>query len=259
MNETLHSEVTDGICTLTIDNQEKRNALSPPILSAIIEQLDVLEDRDDVQVLIFTGAGEKSFSSGYDISELDPDDYYDETRIIYNQVINKIYKHPYPTIAMINGHVFGGAMALISACDLRVAVEDALFAIPPAKLGLIYGDQGINYVMNHLGPANTKELLFTGEPIDAQRANEDGLLNHAEERENLEEKTYKIAEQIASNAPLSLEGMKLIVRALLEKRTLTDIEKEWFDKMRAEAAQSRDHREGLDAFDDNREPDFEGK
>lgn len=258
MSGTVHSQISEGVCTLRIDNQEKRNALSPSILDDIATEISSLEERDDVRALVLTGTGEKAFSSGYDISEFE-EGGREDGRELFNQMITSIYEYKYPTIAMINGHVFGGAMELIAVCDIRVAVDDALFGIPPAKLGLIYGDRGINQVMNHIGPANTKEMLFTGEPIDAGRAAEIGLLNHAVGRDELERKTYEIAEQIGTNAPLSLKGMKRVIRALLEKRSLSDAEKEWVEEMRAEAMESEDHEEGVEAFSENREPEFVGR
>lgn len=258
MSGTVHSQISDGVCTLRIDNQEKRNALSPSILADIASEISSLDGGDDVRALVITGTGEKAFSSGYDISEFE-DGGREDGRELFNQMITALYEYEYPTIAMINGHVFGGAIELIAVCDIRIGVEDALFGIPPAKLGVIYGDRGINQVMNHIGPANTKEMLFTGEPIDAERAADIDLLNHAVERDALKDRTYEIAEQIGGNAPLSLKGMKRVIRALLEKRSLNKAEKEWLEEMRAEAMESEDHKEGVEAFAENREPEFVGR
>lgn len=258
MSETVHASVDDGICTLRIENSGKRNALSPTVLEDLIAEIEAVEGRDDVRVLVLTGTGEQAFSAGYDISALD-----DESRagnaVGFAAGVEAVFEFEYPTIAMINGDTFGGAVELAAVCDLRIAVEGARFAITPAKLGLIYGDRGINHVMHHVGPANTKELLFTGEPIDAERARSIGFLNDVVERPALEERTYGIAETIAGNAPKSLVGMKRIVRALEEKRTLSEAEKEWVDRLRAEAARSDDHAEGLEAFAEGRKPEFEGR
>lgn len=258
MSGTVHSQIDGGVCTLKIENREKRNALSPEILERVAEEVSALQNRGDVRALVITGAGEKAFSSGYDISEFE-EGGREDGRELFKEMVEALYDYKYPTVAMINGHVFGGAIEMIAVCDIRIGVDDALFGIPPAKLGVIYGDRGINQVMNHIGPAHTKELLFTGEPITSERAAEIGLLNHAVERDSLETRTYEIAEQIGGNAPISLKGMKRVIRALLEKRSLSDAEKEWVEDMRARAMESDDHEEGVQAFAENREPEFTGQ
>lgn len=255
MSGTLHSEVSGNVCTLRIDNQEKRNAISPSIISDIITEIESIEGNDDIRVLVLTGTGTKAFSSGYDISAFDDDDA-DESS--FGRMIEKIRGFDYPTIAKINGDVFGGAMELIATCDIRIGVNDARFGIPPAKLGIIYSDRGISAVMKEIGPAYTKEMLFTGDPIDADFATRIGLLNHAVDRDALEDRTDEMAKQIATNAPLSLKGMKRIIRGLEDKQKLTEFEKGWVDEMSKEASESRDHQEGVEAFQENRTPEFEG-
>lgn len=263
MSGTVHLEERSGVATITIDNRQKRNALGPPLLQQIVETLQSLEERNDVRAVVFTGSGEDAFSAGYDISYYSddpPTDHERETEEgdLFERMVDLVKYHDYPTIAMINGGVFGGAMHLVAACDLRIAVSDAEFGITPAKLGLVYSDAAIHEVMIHVGPANAKELLLTGEFVDAERAYEMGFLNRVVEREELNETTYEMAETIASNAPLSLVGMKKIVRALLDHDTLTETEREWVERTMAEAEESRDHAEGVEAFMENREPEFEG-
>jgi methylmalonyl-CoA decarboxylase len=263
MSGTVHLEERDGVATITIDNQQKRNALGPPLLEQIVETLQSLEEREDVRAVVFTGAGEKAFSAGYDISYYSddpPTDHERETEEgdLFERMIDLVKYHDYPTIAMINGGVFGGAMHLVAACDLRIAVSDAEFGITPAKLGLVYSDAAIQEVMIHVGPANAKEFLFTGEFVGAERAYDMGFLNRVVERGELEETAYGMAETIAENAPLSLVGMKSIVRALLDHGSLTDAEQEWVEEIMTEAEESRDHAEGVEAFMEGRDPEFEG-
>lgn len=261
----LHTDVEDRVATLTIDNTDKRNALGPPLLAKITNAVDEFEERDDVRCLVITGAGEKAFSSGFDISyhqrnyeggEEGPEVEGEEGS--FEEMVDRIKYFDYPVIARINGGTFGGSMHLIAACDFRISVEDAYFGITPAKLGMIYGGEAIGEIMAHIGPADVKELLFTADFIDADRAYDMGLLNDVVPREELDERTYGMAESIADNAPLSLTGMKKIVRALMDKDSLTDAETIWSEKLEQEAEDSRDHREGVEAFMENRDPEFEG-
>jgi len=264
MTGTVQLEERDGIATVTFDNREKRNALGPPLIAKLIDTLEELEERDGVRCVVLTGTGEKAFSAGFDISyhqrnygdgpEVEDEDEEGD----FSEMVDLVKHFDYPTIAMINGGTYGGAMHLISACDLRVAVEDAQFGITPAALGLVYDGEAIGEVMSHVGPADVKELLFTADFVDADRAYEMGLLNYVVERDELEEKTYDMAESIASNAPMSLVGMKQIVRALVDHSGLTEAEQEWARQLREEAKASRDHQEGVEAFMEDREPQFEG-
>jgi methylmalonyl-CoA decarboxylase len=159
---------------------------------------------------------------------------------------------------MINGGTFGGSMHLIAACDLRVAVDEAQFGITPARLGLVYRGKAIYEIMSHIGPGNIKEFLFTADFIDAERAYDMGLLNDVVPRDQLEDRTYELAETIAGNAPISLVSMKEIIRALLDHGWLTEAEQKWVAALREESEESRDHTEGVEAFQENREPEFKG-
>ena len=261
MSGEVHLEIESGVATLTIDNQEKRNALGPPLIADIVRTLDDLEERDDVRCIVLTGAGEKAFSSGFDISfhERNLEDEPDVEEATIGDIVDRIKGYEYPVIAMLNGSTFGGSMYLIASCDIRIAVDEAQFGITPAKLGMVYGGDAIGEIMAHTGPAGVKEMLFTAEFVDAERAYDMGLLNDVVPREELEPRTYGMAETIASNAPLSLSGMKRIVRAIQEKTALSDAERELSKRIEAEAKESRDHEEGVKAFMENRTPEFEGR
>jgi methylmalonyl-CoA decarboxylase len=231
------------------------------MIARAMDALEEIEQEDGIRALVLTGTGEEAFSAGFDIdyySEDPPDEGEDVEELSLSDFVDQVRHFDFPTIAMINGGTYGGAMHLIAACDLRVAVNDATFGITPAKLGLIYNATAIYEVMIHVGPANVKEMLFTADFIDAERAYDMGFLNHVVERDELEERTYEIAESIAGNAPVSLVGMKDIVRALIEQGAPTEAERQWAQKLRQEAVESRDHKEGVEAFSEGREPEFEG-
>lgn len=255
MDHSVEVYEDDAVATVVFRNEGKRNALNPPILHQITEAFRELADHDDIRCVILTGAGDKAFSSGrdltYDSDGTDAEGSFAET-------CTTIREFDFPTIAMINGATYGGAMYLIAVCDLRIAVRKAKFAITPAKLGSVYPGRAINGIMGLIGPANVKQLLFTAESVDAERAYDMGLLNETVPREELESTTQQMAETIANNAPLSLQYMKDIVHAAMAQRNFSAAEREWATRLRNEAIESEDHAEGVRAFRENRSPDFDG-
>lgn len=258
MTGDITTEVDGSICTVTISNPDKKNAMSRAMLAELNDELADLSEREGLYALVFTGAGKDAFSSGLDISEFSEENPKEgEDRV--KEMLRLVEEFPYPTIAMINGDAVGAGFELATACDLRVATAGARLGITPAKIGIVISDRAIRQLLAAVGPADAKELLFTGKLIDATRAEEMGLLNDVVEQPELDERTYELAEQIASNAPLSLKGMKSIIRTVLDKRKLTPTEKRWADELQEEAFESRDHAEGRAAFAENRPPEFEGR
>lgn len=258
MSGTIRKEVTDGICTLTLENQGKRNAVSYPMMFELIEEFEALSGDGADDVVVLTGAGTEAFSAGFDLTQERGDHEGDENP--WPRMADAIAEYEYPTIAMINGATYGGAMEIVAACDLRLATRGARFGITPAKLGIVYSGRAIHRVMKAVGPAKTKELLFTGEPITAENAYDAGLLNYVlDSDDELADRTYEMAETIASNAPLSITYMKRILNALEAKGELTDAERDWAGRLRASAFESDDYAEGVEAFSENREPEFEGR
>ncbi|MFB6169728.1 MAG: enoyl-CoA hydratase-related protein [Haloarculaceae archaeon] len=258
MSGRIHSETDGRVCTITIENEGKRNAVNYPMVEDMIDIFADLEARDTATVAVLRGAGEKAFSAGFDLT-VDRSDRTEEQKELWTEMTDAIEGYTYPTIAMINGDTYGGAMEIIACCDIRIGVESARFAITPAKLGLIYKGVAINRVMKEIGPAKTREMLFTAEPFEADHAAAVGLLNYAVPRDDLEDRAYGMAETIAGNAPLSLKYMKEITDAILEKRRLSDAENEWVSRLRDEAFASEDHQEGVAAFSEGRPPEFEGR
>lgn len=256
MSGTIDVDKEGKVCTITLKNEGKRNAISYPMMAEVIETMESLEEADDDYVVVFRGAGEHAFSAGFDLSQ----DRDEEKQSRWPRMNDLVDGYEYPTIAMLNGDTYGGAIELAASCDIRLGRLDSTFGITPAKIGIVYGPRAIQRVMNLIGPAKTKELLFTANSIDAEHAEEIGFLNYLlEDDEELESRTDSMAETIAGNAPLSLKGMNAIIDAILEKRAMTDAEVEWGQQIRKEAFESRDHEEGVEAFNEGREPEFEGR
>jgi methylmalonyl-CoA decarboxylase len=258
MDGSIRSETDGGVCTVTIAKEGKRNAMDFGMADELLATVRALEERDQPPVIVLRGAGDRAFCAGFDL-DVDRTEVPADRRRRWPEMTAAIEGYPFPVVGMINGDTYGGGVEIAAACDLRIGVEGARFAVTPAKIGLVYGGRAINRIMRLVGPAKTKELLFTAEPIDAAHAAEIGLLNHAVPREELAERTYGTAERIAGNAPRSLRGMKRIVDAIIEKGRLSEAETEWVQRLRSEALHSEDHAEGVAAFRDGRQPEFRGE
>lgn len=257
MTHSVETEITDGVAVVTFRNPGKRNALHPPMYDDLIEVIEDIEKVDDIRCLVFTGGGDEAFSSGRDLTySFEGERAGEETSL--GEFTDAIKEFPFPTIAMINGGTYGGAMHVISVCDLRIAVEDARFGITPAKLGLVYPAPAIYDIAQLIGPANTKEMLFTADAFSVSRVYEMGLVHRVVEPDALEDETMDVATQIASNAPLSLKYMKRILNEMKDKDQFTEIEREWAHRFREISEESDDHTEGVEAFRENRDPDFTG-
>jgi methylmalonyl-CoA decarboxylase len=258
MSGTVRADVDGNVCTVTLENEGKRNALDYGMLDGIVDTMTDLEARDDRVIVVIRGAGEQAFSAGFDLS-LDRSDQTEAEKAAWPRMLAAVESYDYPVIGMINGDCYGGAVGLAAACDLRIGVTEARFGVTPARIGLVYGGEAINRLMRLVGPAKTKEMLFTAEAIPADHAAEIGLLNYAVPRDDLETRTYDMAETIASNAPFSLRKMKEVVNTITAKTELTETEQQWVQRLRDEAFASEDHAEGRAAFAEGREPEFTGE
>ena len=258
MAGSIETEIEDGVCTITIRNPEKRNAIGYSMIRELSDVLEELTEDDDYYVLVLTGAGSEAFSAGFDLTQ-DRTNRTDEQKELWPEMISKLETYEYPTIAMINGDTYGGAVELAANCDLRIATENARFGITPAKLGLVYRGAAIRKVVEIAGMPTVKELLFTADPISAIRANDEGMINQVTAEDELERTTYDIASSIAENAPLSLIHMKEITHSIEQKGAMTEGEQKWVAEVRDRMFRSDDHREGVEAFSEGRTPEFTGE
>jgi enoyl-CoA hydratase/carnithine racemase len=259
----LVTEEKDSTCTITLNRPEKRNLLTPNMLLEIESQLKRLKTNREIRCVVIRGSGDKAFSSGYDISAIGKikDDMMRDYRGDHPLIIasRAIETFPYPVIAMINGHAFGGGLELAMTCDIRISVDDALFAMPPAKLGVIYTYTGIRKFLNIIGLGYTKELFLTGRNTDAKRAEKIGLVNYIVSRPELEEFTYKLASEICENAPLSMSTMKTMINAWQRNQPTSGYDEELIKEMILKVQESEDYKEGQRAFTEKRRPKFQGR
>lgn len=259
VNELL-TEEKGAICTLTLNRPEKRNLITPRMLEHIDSELQRLKEEDKVRCVVIKGAGDKAFSSGYDIGAIGKNDMiaHHEGDHPLGRALKTIENFPYPVIAMMNGHAFGAGLEVAVTCDIRITVNDCLFGMPPAKLGVVYSYSGMKKFIDLIGPGYTKELFLIGNPISSERATEIGLVNFIVDREQLEASTYAIASEIAENAPLSLRALKKIANTLSSKQLSPDDEK-LIREMTLDVQNSEDYKEGQKAFSEKRKPAFKGK
>src|SRR3712207_2458626 len=198
-------EREDGVSVLTIDRQEKLNALDPQVTEEIGQALLELE-AEGPRAIIVTGAGERSFVAGADISAMSAMDPMEAKRFseIAHAAMALLDRSPVPTIAAVNGYALGGGCEVAIACDIRVAAENATFGFPEVSLGILPGMGGTQRLPRLVGPALAKELILTARRIGAQEAREIGLVNRVVPQGAALEVAREMAAEIAANAPLAV-------------------------------------------------------
>ena len=259
--ERLTGRKDGAIGWMTFNNPLRRNAVSVDMWQAIPEVLAAFEADPDIRVIVFTGAGDKAFVSGADISQFAEQRADREANEIYsthsanaNRAMVRLTK---PSIAMIRGYCIGGGMAVALTCDMRICSEDARFGIPAARLGLGYGFDGIKTLADLVGPSYAKEILFTARQFDAHEALRIGLVNKVTPAGDLGAAVRDYAAMIGQNAPLTVRAAKMAVREAMkdpDRRQLDEV-----GKAVDACFQSDDYAEGRKAFMEKRSPVFQGK
>lgn len=243
------------------NNPERRNAMSLEMWEATTRLMSDYAKDDSIRVVVLSGAGDKAFVAGADISKFGDERSSEEGVKKYNDAVEAAYasvhEFPKPTIAMIRGFCVGGGMGIASCCDLRIASEDARFAVPAAKLGLGYGYPGVKRLMDIVGPSFTKEIFYTARLFDVMEAVEMGLVNRVVENSELEFYVKDYAATIAANAPLTVDSIKFIVGEACKDESQRDM-KHCDDVVQA-CFKSEDYKEGRAAFMEKRKPVFKGR
>lgn len=259
--DRLKAHKEGSIGWVTFNNPERRNAVSLDMWQGLPVALAQLEADPEVRVIVLRGAGEKAFVSGADISQFESErnsheanKRYSESAAAATRALEQLGK---PAIAMIRGFCMGGGMVIALSCDLRIASDDSKFGIPAARLGLGYGYEGVQRLVEVVGPTLTSEILFTARQFPASEALAMGLVNRVTSVEQLETTVREYAEMISANAPLTLRAAKLAI-----KQTLQDPARRKLDDVRAAVAacfDSEDYAEGRRAFAEKRKPRFAGR
>jgi enoyl-CoA hydratase/carnithine racemase len=252
----------EAVARLTIDNPERRNALDHEILDAIAEALPRLDRGIETRCVLITGAP-PVFSAGYDIAAIPEETFERDAEALvahpFHDAIEAIAKHPWPTVAAINGHCLGGGLELAITCDLRICASGAKLGMPPAKLGLIYGHTGLRRFLDAIGLARTKEMFLVGRNYEATRAERLGLVNEVVDADRLEAESVELTAEIAANAPLSVRGNKQAIGLLNACPELSDQQEAGLIALRESSFASQDLREGIRAFGEKRPPEWTGR
>jgi enoyl-CoA hydratase/carnithine racemase len=255
----IRTETEGGIRWLIGDNPARLNAYTTLMWEALPGLIAEAVADPAVRVVVLTGAGEKAFSAGADISEFEQARSGDEAKRydrLNNEAFGALMTCSKPVIAMINGLAFGGGCELAICCDLQIAADHAVFSIPAAKLGIGYNPRWIKPLLAAVSPAKAKEMLLTGRRYDAQAALSMGLVGQVVSRADLRAATVALASEIAANAPLSLRAAKLSVDGLAHPDGAVDMAA--LDAAVDACFASADYVEGRRAFMDKRKAKFVG-
>lgn len=260
MTDKVLTERSGDIARIIFNQPEKRNAVSLEMWEAVEAAATRFADDDSVRILILSGAGGKAFVSGADVSKFETERSSPEAVAHYNATTKRVYDlieaFPKPTIAQIDGFCIGGGVALSLCCDLRICGKGSQFAVPAAKLGLGYGFEGINRLVNVVGPAFAKEIFFTARRFSAEEARVMGLVNRVVPDDEVGKVALETAEMIAANAPMTVNSVKYIVGQTVTDESRRDLDgcasrvKACFD--------SADYIEGRSAFLEKRKAKFVG-
>lgn len=252
-------EKKNNIAYVTINREEALNCFNYPTLAKLQEVTNSIHQDLDVQVVIFTGAGEKAFSAGADLKErrtLNDAEVRRNVKAI-RDVFNSIAELPQPTIAAVNGHSFGGGFELMLACDFSISVENAKMGLTETSWAIIPGAGGTQRLPRLVGEMRAKELIFTARRLSAVEALELGILLEVVEQSALMATCEELAANIMKNGPVAIKQAKFAISEGMntDLRTGLSLETKAYEII----IPTEDRMEALHAFNEKRKPNFKGK
>lgn len=252
-------EKEDGMAILFINRPEAMNALNDEVLKELSIVIPKISDDDEIKALIITGSGNKAFVAGADISYMEPLNAVEGRSfgILGQEVFLAIENLEKPVIAAVNGFALGGGCELAMSADIRLASENAKFGQPEVGLGITPGFGGTQRLPRLVGEGIAKEIIFSGNIINAEEAYRIGLVNHVYPAEILLDEAKKLAKKIASNAPIAVKLSKVAINRGMQTdiNTAMAIEADLFGICFA----TEDQKQGMSAFVNKEKPDFKGQ
>jgi enoyl-CoA hydratase len=246
---------------IRFNNPARHNALSVDMWEAVPRMLALAEGDERVRLVVFSGAGEKAFVSGADISQFEDMRAAREAVTRYEQMaenaLTGISRFSKPTLSCIRGYCIGGGVNLAIACDLRIAATDSVFSIPAARLGLGYRYSAMKNLVDLVGPGVAKDLFFTARRIDAREAHSVGLVTRICEPDQLDALLAEYTGALAVNAPLTIRTAKAITAEILKPSPELDMA--LCQGLIRNCFESADYTEGRKAFMEKRKPVFTGQ
>jgi len=256
MADEVLAAVDAGMATVTLNRPDQRNAMNTELLKALRSTFDELDERRDVRVVVVKGAG-PAFCAGMDLKEMEQRRGEADPEGNVVQILQRVERSKHPTIAALHGDAIAGGCELALHCDLRVAAEPARLGMPLARIGLVIPFPLGQKLVEIIGPAQTRQLLFTGQPVDARRAYEIGMIHQVVPAAELPAAVQALARRIADNAPLSLAGIKASILRTGAQRD--SIPHDDLDAAATKARTSADAQEGRRAMLEKRKPVFRGE
>lgn len=256
--QTILLEKNNHCATITLNRPEKLNALDPDMLQQLETAASDIENDAAIRVVLLTGAGEKAFCVGANINAwaaLEPLDMWRTWVRDGHRIFGRIANLQQPVIAVLNGYTFGGGLELALAADIRLSVDHTEFAMPEVKIATAPGWAGSQRLPSLIGVARAKQMIFSGQRISAEKAERWGLVNEIYPAETLMTEAQKLADEIAGNAPISVQITKQLLNAAGGENTAMPLEA----LAGALAASTKDGKEGVASFQERRIPDYKGE
>jgi len=252
-DEAVKIERSQNFVTLSLNRPEKRNAVNRAVLEALDHAFTSVESDKDVRAVIIRGEG-RGFCSGLDLRDIDQ---LGAGGITFEKVIRRLEKLPVPTIAAVHGEALTGGLVLALTCDLRIAGEGARLGMTPARIGYLPTYWIFRRFVETVGPANTAEIMYLADPVDAVRAREMGLVHKVVADDQLMSAASQWAAKIAGNAPLSVRAMKQMIARTMSKAF--EVDHHDLDELGNKVRSSQDAKEGVRAFLEKRKPVWRGE
>lgn len=249
--------IADGRAVVRLNRPRQHNRIEQQDLIALEQIFSRIDADAAIRVLVLTATG-KSFSSGFHIGALvernaGEDDKYD--RDAFERTVDRLEQLRVPTIAALNGSVYGGATDLALACDFRIGVEGMKLLMPAARLGIVYYESGIRRYVTRLGIGAAKKLFMTAQPIVATEMLRIGYLDEIVPPDRLMARIEELAATLTANAPLAVAGLKQAIN----QTAAGTLDRDALAAIRAHCSESDDHKEALRAWSEKRAPVFTGK